>query len=167
MSESVFKKLQTSPDPRSAWRKFLAVWPDWNANGQFVKYEVKSGESLKVWRGEASAQVKDNLSDRFLEGGWEQIVFTVDRNDPLNDTVRYYKLKGGKGNILQAPIDQAAFSKLPDPEKKNYTGVREVINHPNISGPYETGWGYTDFDGAGFRNRIGLPPLSGQTTIER
>jgi hypothetical protein len=39
-----------------------------------------------------------------------------------------------------------------------------MINHPNISGPFEMGWGYTDFDGAGFPNRIGLPALPGQIT---
>jgi hypothetical protein len=43
--------------------------------------------------------------------------------------------------------------------------VRETINHPNINGPFDTGWGYTDFDGAGFADKIGLPDLPGQTTM--
>lgn len=42
--------------------------------------------------------------------------------------------------------------------------IREKINHPNISGPFETGWGYTDFGGAGMSGRIGLPALPGQLT---
>lgn len=54
ISEKVFNDIQNSPDPREAWRKFLAVWPDWNVNGQFVVYDVKPGEVLKVWRGPAS-----------------------------------------------------------------------------------------------------------------
>ena len=36
ISEKVFNDIQNSPDPREAWRRFLAVWPDWNVNGQFV-----------------------------------------------------------------------------------------------------------------------------------
>ena len=167
ISEEVFRKLQNAPDPKEAWRKFLAVWPDWNANGQFVIYEVKKGESLKVWRGEASAQIKDGLADRFLEGGYEQIVFKLDRANAANDTMRYYKLKGGNGNILQASINQAAFDKLSYAEKQTYSSVRETINHPNISGPHDTRWGALDFDGKGFLNRIGLPSLPGQITNTR
>lgn len=43
------------------------------------------------------------------------------------------------------------------------TEIREKINHPNVSGPFETGWGFTDFGGEGFLNKIGLPALPGQT----
>lgn len=47
---------------------------------------------------------------------------------------------------------------------ENRLALRQYINHPSISGPFETGWGYTEFDGAGFSGRIGLPALPGQIT---
>jgi hypothetical protein len=164
ISEEVFKAIQNSPDPRAAWRKYLAVWPDWNVNGQFVIYDVKPGETLKAWRGPASSQKKDVLLDCHLEGGWEQIVFNVARTDLKNDVMRYYKRKGGKKNILQDAISQAEFDKLGKAQRDEYTPIRESINHPNISGPFETGWGYTDFEGQGLPDKIGLPALPGQVT---
>ncbi|WP_292044174.1 hypothetical protein [Massilia sp. UBA6681] len=162
ISEKVFNEIQNSPDPRAAWRKYLAVWPDWNVNGQFVIYDVKPGETLKVWRGPASSQKKDALPDRHLEGGGEQIVFNVERSDRRNDIMRYYK-KNDK-NTLQESITQDAFYKLPKSEQEEYLAIRQKITHPNISGPFETGWGYTDFDGTGFSEKIGLPALPGQVT---
>lgn len=165
ISEKVFKDLQNSPDPRSAWRKYLAVWPDWNVNGQFVVYDVKPGDSLKVWRGPASGQTKKGLANSHLEGGWEQIVFNVARGDPRNDIMRHYRRKGGRKNILHDSISDAEYNKLSKEEKTAYTSIRESITHPNISGPFDTGWGYTDFEGAGFSGRIGLPSLPGQTTV--
>jgi hypothetical protein len=56
-----------------------------------------------------------------------------------------------------SPADRRIFD-------DNHLCIREKINHPNISGPFETGWGYTDFDGAGFADKIGLPDLTGQIT---
>jgi hypothetical protein len=47
---------------------------------------------------------------------------------------------------------------------ENHIAIRENINHASISGPFETGWGYTEFDGAGFSGRVGLPELPGQVT---
>lgn len=167
ISEKVFNDIKNSPDPREAWRKNLGVWPDWNANGQFVVYDIKRGDSLKVWRGPASSQVKESLPDAHLEGGWEQIIFNIARTDPRNDVVRYYQLKGGKKNKLQGAISQEDYGKLSDVEKGKYIGVRESIEHPNISGPFETGWGYTDFDGAGLPDKIGLPSLPGQASTYR
>ncbi|MES2743161.1 MAG: hypothetical protein V4754_19730, partial [Pseudomonadota bacterium] len=167
VTEKVFRKLQSQPDPRSAWRRYLAVWPHWNVNGQFVVYDVKRGESLKVWRGEAAAQKLDKkiLPDRHLEGGWEQIVFNIERGDAHNDVVRQYERMGPQKTQLGNPIDYPAYSALSREEKANYQGIREEIKHPNISGPFETGWNYTDFDGAGFGEKLGLPVLAGQTTI--
>jgi hypothetical protein len=164
VTEEVFKRLQAQADPRAAWRKHLAVWPDWNVNGQFVVYDVKPGETLKVWRGKASTQFKDNLPDRHLEGGWEQVVFNVARADRRNDTMRYYTLNGGKANRLQNAMSQDQYNKLSKAEQRRYVGIRESINHPNISGPFDTGWGYSDFGGSGLGERIGLPSLPGQTT---
>ncbi len=176
VSEEVFKRIQSSPDPRGAWRKHLAVWPDWNGNGQFVIYDVKPGETLKVWSGPASSQSKKSLADAHLEGGWEQIVFNVSRGDARNDTMRFYELGGGRGTRLQKPMTQAEVDKATASMSKaqredfyaKHVALREKINHPNISGPFDTGWGYfDDFAVESLPDRIGLPSLAGQTTIVR
>ena len=164
VSEDVFLQLKKEPDPRSAWRKYLAVWPHWNVNGQFAIYEVKAGETLKVWRGPAASQVLKKLDDYHLEGGWEQVVFTIARDDARNDTMRYYKRGGGQGTRLQRPISEAEYKARSPAEKQAYTQMREKINHPNIRAPFETGWGYTDFDEQMLSGKIGIPELPGQTT---
>lgn len=164
ISEKVFNDIQNSPDPKAAWRKFLAVWPDWNVNGQFVVYDVKLGETLKVWKGPASSQTKDGVSGRHLEGGYEQIIFNLSRTDSRNDTMRYYKKNTTGKNITDEWINQKNFDNLTDAQKALHVGIREKINHPNISGPFETGWGYTDFNGSGLMDKIGLPTLPGQLT---
>ncbi|WP_313169648.1 hypothetical protein [Massilia oculi] len=164
ISEKTFNEIQNSPDPKAAWRKFLAVWPDWNGNGQFVIYDIKPGETLKAWQDPAAGQKKKSLPDQHLEGGGEQIVFKIDRADPRNDTTKFYKRTGKSGDSLSEPIDRSAFEKIDKSEKDKYVEIRESINHPNISGPFDTGWGYTDFGGNGFDQRIGLPSLPGQVT---
>jgi hypothetical protein len=172
VTEDVFKQLQNSPDPKAAWRKFLAVWPDWNANGQFVIYDIKAGESLNVWRGAAASQVNARLPGVQLEGGYEQIVFNIPRADSRNDAILYYKTTAGKVTTLGAPMTQAdvnlATKGMTSMQVKNFyashLAVREKINHPNITGPFETGWGYTEFDGAGMASKIGIPALPGQIT---
>lgn len=173
VSEAVFKQLQNSPDPKAAWRKHLAVWPDWNVNGQFVVYELKAGESLNTWRGMASSQTKSNLPGQHLEGGWEQIVFNVARLDRRTDAMLFYPLKGANRGELGAPITAAQFyaakGKITNPADQklfedSFISFRENINHPNITGPFSTGWGYTEFDGVGTAGKIGLPSLPGQAT---
>lgn len=166
VSEEVFQQLKNAPDPRLAWRKYLAVWPHWNVNGQFAVYEVKAGETLKVWRGPASSQTLDQglLDGYHLEGGWEQVVFNIERTDARNDTMRYYKHGGGNGTRLQRPVNEAEFKNLPPDLKKEYTAYREKINHSNIRAPFETGWGYTDFNEQALNGKIGLPELPGQVT---
>lgn len=176
VSEDVFKRIQASPNPREVWRKHLAVWPDWNVNGQFVIYDVKPGETLKVWAGAASSQIKKDLPDMHLEGGWEQLVFKLDRSDPHNDTMRFYELGGGKGTRLQKPMAQDEYYRAMNGMSKEekaafeakHIGLRQEINHPNISGPFETGWGYfDDFASEAMPDRIGLPSLMGQATTVR
>jgi hypothetical protein len=70
MTEEEFKAIKN----RDEWREKFAVKPDWNQNGWFVEYEVKEGETLAVWRGPAASQELAG-TDRYLEGGGEQIVF--------------------------------------------------------------------------------------------
>lgn len=176
VSEEVFKRIQSSPDPRAAWRQYLGVWPDWNGNGQFVIYDVKPGETLKVWRGPAASQIKPGLPDASLDGGWEQIVFNVPRGHAHNDTMRFYERGGGKGTRLQKPMTQAEYDRAKAGMTREqakafddqHIGLREQINHPNISGPFDTGWGYfDDFAVEALPDRIGLPSLAGQTTTVR
>ncbi len=172
VSKEVFDRLQSAPDPKAAWRRYLGVWPDWNVDGQFVIYDVKAGETLNTWRGIASSQEKKGLPGHFLEGGWEQIVFKLERGDARADTMRYYKIKNGKETTLGKPMTQAEVDKITASMNESqqalfyekHLSVREEINHPNISGPFDTGWGYTEFDGAGMADKIGLPELPGQVT---
>ena len=171
--EDVWKKVMDSPDPKAAWRQYLAVWPNWNPNGQFVVMDIPLGETLKVWRGPASSQKMDSLKDLHLEGGWDQIIFKPSKdNKVLGDTTRYYKLGGGNGTRLEKPINQAEvdalMKKMNSAEKtefwRTHTGIREKINDPRIKGPLDTGWGYTDFDPQLTGQKIGLPAFPGQTT---
>lgn len=174
VTKEVFDKLQADANPKNAWRRFLAVWPDWNVNGQFVIYDIKAGESLNTWRGKASSQFKDNLPGKHLEGGYEQIVFNVERGNAKNDSVLYYPVQGrdAKNPKLGKPLTQdevnAATKHMNQMQKQaffdKHLSIRQNINHPNITGPFETGWGYTEFDGAGMASKIGLPALPGQVT---
>lgn len=162
--EDVWQKIMASPDPKAAWRKYLAVWPDWNPNGQFVVLEVPAAQTLNVWRGPASSQFKDPMDklDAHLEGGWDQVVFKPKPGE--FDTTRYYR-RGDKGSLdTRYPISREDFGKLPEAEKATYVAIRERINHPNIKGPLDTGWGATDFDEQWRDARIGLPALPGQVT---
>lgn len=81
MTQAEFDLLQSKSD----WRRRLAVWMHWNANGEYVTYTVPPGNGLPVWRGPTASQVlKDEhgvpikADDRgnlfLLEGGAEQIV---------------------------------------------------------------------------------------------
>ena len=163
--EDVWKKIMDSPDPKAAWRKYSAVWPDWNPNGQFSVYEVRAGETLKAWRGPAASQAKPRATklDAHLEGGWDQVIFKPHVSQL--DTTRYYMRGGGHGEKLHPPgLTRDEWIKLSDSKKKAYTAVREKINHPNVKGPLDTGWGATDFDAQLRDTKIGLPTLPGQIT---
>lgn len=163
VSEEVFLQLKKASDPKSAWRKYLAVWPQWNSNGQFAVYEIKAGETLKVWRGPAASQeLRKTMPDYHLEGGWEQVVFTIARDDARNDTMRYFKHNGQR--LTPPGLSQAEYDALSTSAKADYNKVREKINHPNIRAPFETGWGYTDFDEQMLSGKIGIPELPGQIT---
>ncbi|VXC26941.1 hypothetical protein [Massilia sp. 9I] len=69
MREEEFLKLKSKSD----WRKRFAVWPNWNANGEYITYTVPDGPGLNVWEGvTASQRMKD--SKYVLEGGATQLV---------------------------------------------------------------------------------------------
>ncbi len=182
VTEEVWNKILASSDPKATMRKNLAIWPDWNADGQFVIYDLKAGEELKVWRGPASAQTKDpkfGLDDRFLEGGWEQIKFDgAQVFDATGNAV-----KGADGRSLRKPDDMVNWKvnpatgemvrtdktyddikKMPDIVRDQYSNTREQIHHPRVLGPFDTGWGATDFDAQLRDVKLGLPALPGQVT---
>ncbi|MGH8086230.1 MAG: hypothetical protein ACREPV_13310 [Lysobacter sp.] len=167
VTEEVWKKIMNSPDPKAAWRKYMGVWPDWNPDGQFVIYDLKPGETVKVYRGPAAAQVKKKtqLPNRHLEGGWEQIKFHTGKpNDgKFSDTVGYYH-KEADGRLTPTGMSYDEYRKLSPEEQDRYQLLREKINHPAILGPFDTGWGYTDFDAQMIDAKLGLPALPGQIT---
>lgn len=69
MTEKDFSNLKS----RQQWRSESAVKEEWNANGQYVEYEIKKGETLKVWQGPAASQLYEG--DLWYKGGGDQIVF--------------------------------------------------------------------------------------------
>lgn len=163
--EDVWQKIMSSPDPKAAWRKYLAVWPDWNPNGQFVMMEVPAGKSIKAWRGPAASQVKKDHPDlnANLEGGWDQVIFKPAGHE--FDSTIIYRRTGPSGTKLEkTEMSYADYSKLSPDQKAAYAPVRERINHPDIKGPYDTHWGSTDFDAQWTEGRLGLPELPGQMT---
>ncbi|WP_341667131.1 hypothetical protein [Alcaligenes sp. SDU_A2] len=178
VTEEVWQQIMSSPDPKAAWRKHLAVWPDWNADGQFVTYDIPPGQTLKVYRGPAAAQIKeDALPNHYLEGGWEQIKFDAAQvydaagnavNTVGGQAVRhtdrsvFYRKDYRTGEMTRTDMDYAQYKRLPAQEQSQYEPLREEITHPNISGPFDTGWGYTDFDAQMIDAKLGLPALPGQ-----
>jgi hypothetical protein len=179
VSEEVFHKIISSknPDPKTAWRKHLAVWPDWNANGQFEVFTLAEGEKLKVWRGEASSQIKQDIPalDAHLEGGWEQVVLKTSKDAPLKtshgdplqlDTMRVFKDPNRDGHLVPAAMtpDQLRQIRPSRAQDRGYTALREEINDPHITGPFDTGWPMTDFDAQLSHVKVGLPTLPGQVT---
>ena len=172
MSEEIFHKIMNSPNPKEMWRRYFGVWPDWNVNGQFVIFDVKAGETLNTWKGQAASQRKASLPNKHLEGGWEQIVFTVERGDKRADEMMYFKKKSGKETSLGKGMTEdemlAATSRMNAKQREiffnSHVSVRAKINHPSISGPFETGWGYEAIEGEVHGTRIGLPLLPEQIT---
>ena len=181
MTEETFNALmREGKKAKSFWRKYLAVWPQWNPNGQYVTYELKAGEKLKVWRGPAAAQtLGDDLPDRFLEGGYEQIkfpsetLFDAEGNALKNadgtvqtrpDSTCYYKIDSTTGSLTPSSLTYPQWRAMAAAQQSEYQLVRTDINHPKIQGPFDTGWGATDFDEQLRDVKLGLPNLPGQIT---
>lgn len=181
MTEDVFNTIMRSSDAKAAWRKNLAVWPDWNPNGQFVIYELKAGEKIRVWRGEASAQVKtkDILPDHHLEGGYEQIKFDGSASydlegRPIQDSAKnirqspdssaFYDVNPTTGALTPSKMTYPIWKDLPSHEQVKYQSLRTKINQPSIQGPFDTHWGTSDFGTQLNDVRLGLPSIPGQVT---
>lgn len=153
ITESVWKEINANPAlAREIWRGKLAVKPDWNQNGTFVKYtysQARDGD-ITVWEGPTAMQwlgQPKKLEEGFLEGGLTQVVFqpkTQIRDAKGDDFAKTQFPDMVEGTIIRDPGGNA---------KPSY--VRTKINDPRIEGPFETGWGFKDFEDQ--HNIIGLP----------
>ena len=153
ITESVWKEINANPAlAREMWRGKLAVKPHWNQNGTYVKYtydKVRDGD-ITVWEGPTAMQwlgKKDVEAEGFLEGGLTQIVFDPQkqmRNAKADDFAKTQFPDMVEGNIIRNPEGTT---------KPSY--VRTKINDPRIEGPFETGWGFKDFEDQ--HSIIGLP----------
>lgn len=162
MDEATFHRLMQQSDPKTVWRKHFAVWPDWNADGQFVVMDVPAGQTLRTWRGPAASQARpDTLPGLHLEGGRDQILMKP--AGAQFDTTRYLRQEAN-GRLGSSGLSRQEWAALPPSERAAYQPVRDRINDTRISGPYDTGWSATDFDPQLRDTRIGLPALPGQIT---
>lgn len=82
---------------------------------------------------------------------------------PEWDSTRYFR-RDSKGALVEPGLSRNEWASLPEPEKSNLVPLREKINDPRIKGPYDTGWGTTDFDAQLNDVKIGIPALPGQIT---
>jgi len=141
LSEKEFKAIKN----RDEWRSKSAVKPEWNQNGWFVEYEVKAGEELRVWRGPAASQELKG-TDHYLEGGGEQIVFFPGSRDEMVEAMPRIDSKTGDvlldsaGNVDRR-VEYADMAGESAPIK-----LRARITDPHIKGPFETGWGASDYE---------------------
>jgi hypothetical protein len=139
-SEAEFRATKS----RDEWRRRFAIKPEWNQNGWFVEYEVRAGETLDVWRGSAASQELVG-TNRYLEGGAEQIVFFLGKRDEMQnimtrvDPETGVDLKDYAGNLDR----RVEFTDLTGEEAP--AKLRKQILDPHIKGPFETGWGATDY----------------------
>ena len=81
------------------------------------------------------------------------------------DTMKYYRVDRETGRMAFDPaMNRQIHRDLAPQEQYKYECLREKINHPSIHGPFDTGWGMTDFDAQLSNVRLGLPSLPGQLT---
>lgn len=142
VDEKTFNSLKS----RAEWREKLAVKPEWNQNGQYVVYEIPAGETLAAWRGPAASQKLEG-TPYHLAGGTDQIVF-----EPLAD--KYVKTRPR----IDHETGQAMPGRNPGEfdtrvEWEDVTGrkvmsnnIRDKATDPHVKGPYETGWGFADWN---------------------
>ena len=140
VTESEFKAIKD----RDEWRSKFAVKPEWNQNGWVVEYEVKAGETLPIWRGPAASQELKG-TNRYLEGGGEQIVFYPGSRDEMINAMPRINRENGQPLLDQwGDVDRRI-------EYTDVTGetaavkLRVNITDPHIKGPIETGWGASDY----------------------
>ena len=138
----VTKEVFDSLKSRADWREKLAVKPDWNGNGQYVTYTVPKG-GLDAYVGKAASQeLKDTPYE--LVGGGEQVFFQPKADTFSTGLARRDKETGdvlpGRGGNPDTRIEWKDVT-----GEETVSGLRKKINDPNIKGPFETGWGFTDW----------------------
>ncbi len=154
IAESEFKAIRS----RDEWRSRFAVKPEWNQNGWAVEYEIKAGEVLPVWRGPAASQ-KLVGTNHYLEGGSEQIVFFPGSRDEMVQAMPRIDHKTGQvmmdGGDLDRRIEYADLAGEIVPVK-----LRANITDRHINGPFETGWGASDYTREEARRILLTVPVS-------
>lgn len=165
ITESVWKEINANPAlAREIWRGKLAVKPDWNQNGTYVKFtynKARDGD-ITVWEGPTAMQwlgKEGELEQGFLEGGLNQVVWQPMRWDPARNEMVPHQLKNAKADGFEKGVQfpdmvEGGIIRTDKGEAKP-SGVRTKINDPRIEGPFETGWGFKDFEDQ--HSLIGLP----------
>ena len=108
-----------------------------------MEYELKAGDTLEVWRGPAGSQKLEGTS-YYLEGGHEQIVFYPGSRDDMVQAMPRVDRETGLPVMEAGKPDQRI-------EFTDVTGemipakLRARVTEPRIKGPFETGWGATDY----------------------
>lgn len=140
ISEATFKSLTS----REQWRILFGVKPHWNGNGGAVIYQLEAGETLKVWCGPAASQ-KLEQTDRYLEGGGEQIVFYPGQRDEMVKAMP--RLDRHTGAVIKGKdgTDDRRVEFYDVTGEIVPVSLRLQIKNPNISQPFETGWGVSDY----------------------
>lgn len=159
--ESVWKEINANPErARELWRGKMAVKPEWNQNGTFVKYtynKARDGE-ITVWEGPTAMQwLNENskkVEDGFLEGGMTQIVFDPAKQIKGAKRDTFAEVAPGNQSVQFPDMVEGGVIKNADGTNKSHR-VRTQINDPRIEGPTETGWGFKDFEDQ--HDIIGLP----------
>lgn len=142
VDEKTFKSLKNRAD----WREKLAVKPDWNQNGQYVVYEVPAGETLTVLRGPAASQKLDG-TPYHLEGGADQIVFSPaeDKFLPTRPRINHetgQPVPGRRPGEFDTRVEwEDVTGRKTDPKP-----LRDKASDPRVKGPFETGWGFADWN---------------------
>lgn len=164
ITEGVWKEINANPLlAREMWRGKLAVKPDWNQNGTYVKFtynKARDGD-ITVWEGPTAMQWlsgSKKAEEGFLEGGLTQVVWQPMRWDPARKEMVPYQLKNAKADGFEAvqfpDMVEGGIIRIDKGDAK-LSGVRTKINDSRIEGPFATGWGFKDFEDQ--HSIIGLP----------
>lgn len=109
-----------------------------------MKYEVADGETLHVWRGPAASQKLDG-TPYHLEGGADQIVFYP---TPDNMAATRPRVDANTGQPLPGrggqPDSRVEWTDVTG--RKVAAPIRDQATDPHVKGPFETNWGFSDWN---------------------
>lgn len=140
ITEAEFKAIKN----RDEWRSKYSIKPEWNQNGWVVEYEIKAGETLPVWRGPAASQKLEG-TDRYLEGGGEQIVFFPESRDEMVQAMPRVDRKTGQTMTDSTGNADRRVEHIDLTGEMVPIKLRAKITDRHISKPVETGWGASDY----------------------